>query len=91
MTIKKVPKDMAHLQNNQKPFPVPSPCRAFYKVSEERYPLLHTAVNNQTGSERLGLRHIEKTGAILNLTFCTLGLMQRTKKGFEELSVAIKE
>lgn len=33
----------------------------------------------------------EKMGEILNLTFCTLGLMHRTKKGFEELSVAIKE
>lgn len=70
---------------------MPSPCKAFYKVSEEHYPLLHTAVNNHTGSGRLGLRCTEKMGLILNLTFCTLGLMHRTKKGFEELSVAIKE
>ena len=83
---------MAHVQKKKsKASPSAFTLQSFYKVSEERHPLLHTVVNNQTGSERLGLRHIEKTGTILNLTFCTLGLMHRTKKGFEELSVAIKE
>lgn len=65
--------------------------RFFYKVSEECYCLLHAAIHNHTLSKRFGLGHKEKMGEILNLTFCTLGLMHRTKKGFEELSVAIKE
>lgn len=73
------------------PSPVLSPCEALYKVSKECCPLLHTLLNNQTGSEGLGLRYTEKVKRDVNLTFCTLGLMQRTKKGFEELSVAIKE
>lgn len=89
-----MPRDQVCLKkkkNNQKPFPVPLLCRFFYKAGEERYCLHHTSVNNQPSSERLSLGYTEKTEAILNLTFCTLGLMHRMKKGFEELSVAIKE
>lgn len=42
-------------------------------------------------SGNLGLRGSQKSETILNLTFCMLGLMHRTKKGLEEFNVAIKE
>lgn len=41
--------------------------------------------------EAVSLKTQPPSSTAVNLTFCVFGLIQRTKKGLEELSVAIKE
>lgn len=41
--------------------------------------------------EAVSLKTQTQSSTAVNLTFCVFGLIQRTKKGLEELSVAIKE